>query len=188
MEASHFQRALDGFEERLHEVPPGGWHGGTPCTDWDVHALVNHIVGELAWMPPILAGRTIAEVGDRFDGDLLGDDPLSAWRTARSEAAAAAAEPGARERTVHLSFGDLPGGEYLDQVTSDLTIHTWDLARAVGADEHLDDDLVGAVYEFMAPQADQWRGAGVFAEAVDTPAGADLQAQLLGITGRNATP
>ena len=50
--------------------------GATPCTEWDVRALVNHVLGEIRWAVPLFAGSTIAEVGDRFDGDLLGDDPV----------------------------------------------------------------------------------------------------------------
>lgn len=184
MDESHLRRAVGEFEARLRVVPAGAWHDPTPCAEWDVHTLVNHVVGELAWIPPLTAGQTIAEVGDRLDGDLLGDDPVGACRDFSAAAIDAASAPGVDERTVHLSFGDVPGREYLDQVTSDITIHTWDLARAVGADERLDDDLVDAVHEYLAPQAELWRGAGVFAEAVATPPDATRQARLLGLTGR----
>ena len=92
---------------------------------------------------PILAGKTIEEVGDQFDGDLLGDDPAATYRAALGEAIAAAEQPGVLGRTVHLSFGDVPGTEYLAQVTSDLTIHSWDLARGAGLETRLDRELVG---------------------------------------------
>jgi len=184
MEDRHFRRALEGFEERVRQVPAGAWHDSTPCAEWDVHTLVNHVVGELAWIPPLTAGQTIAEVGDRLDGDLLGADPVDACRRAGAGALEAVGDPDVAARTVHLSFGDVPGREYLNQVTSDLTIHSWDLARAIGADERLDAELVEAVYDYMAPQADLWRGAGVFADAIPTAPDADRQAQLLGLTGR----
>ena len=84
------------------------WHAPTPDTEWDVTDLVQHLVYEQLWVPPLLAGKTIAEVGDAFDGDVLGDDPQRAWTSAAAAAQAAFAEPGALERTVHLSFGDVP--------------------------------------------------------------------------------
>jgi uncharacterized protein (TIGR03086 family) len=80
---------------------------------------------------------------------------------------------------VHLSFGDVPGREYLGQLTADHVIHAWDLARGIGGDDRLDPELVEFVHDFMAPQVDQWRAAGVFGPAVDVPADADLQTKLL---------
>jgi uncharacterized protein (TIGR03086 family) len=71
-------------------------------------------------------------------------------------------------------------------VTTDHIIHGWDLARATGADEELDPDLVAFAYRFLEPQAELWRGAGVFAAKVEVPAGAGTQALLLGLSGRSA--
>jgi uncharacterized protein (TIGR03086 family) len=109
-----YRRSVAGFTERLAQIGPEQWSAPTPCTEWDVRALVNHVVNEERWMPPLFGGATIAEVGDRFDGDLLGDDPLGNAADAAREADAAVAAPGAMERTVHLSFGDFPAGEYFD--------------------------------------------------------------------------
>lgn len=184
MDHSHLDRAVDGLARRWSEVRPDQWDQPTPCADWDVRALLNHVVGELLWMPLLLAGQTIAEVGDRFDGDVMGAGPKEVASTAAAAALRAAAEPGVLERTVHLSFGDVPGVEYLNQVTSDVVIHTWDLARAVGGDEHLDEELVGEVAGFLLPQVDGWRAAGAFGPAIDVPPGADAQSRLLAHTGR----
>lgn len=173
--------------QRWSGVLPGQWELPTPCGDWDVRALLNHVVGELLWMPPLLAGQTIADVGDRFDGDVLGERPAEAASVAAAEAGRAAGEPGALERTVHLSFGDVPGGEYLGQVTSDVVIHTWDLARALGGDEHLDEELVAEVAAFVLPQVDGWRAAGLFGPAIEAGDGADAQTRLLAATGRACT-
>ena len=91
-----------------------------------------------------MRGSTMEEVGDRFDGDLLGDDP----RAAASEAAAAAisvvAETLPTAGKVHLSYGDEDMAEYVAQLTADHLIHGWDLAVATGGDTALDDDLVVA--------------------------------------------
>jgi uncharacterized protein (TIGR03086 family) len=185
MEETLMRDAVDGFGQRLNGVDASQWSAATPCEDWDVRTLVNHVVGELLWMPPLLAGKTIAEVGDRFDGDVLGDDPHATWTSAVVDAQAALSQPGAQAATVHLSFGDFPGSEYLGQITSDLIIHSWDLARAVGADDRLDPTLVGFVNDFLGPQIDAWRGAGAFGPAVDVDPDADAQAKLLAQTGRS---
>jgi uncharacterized protein (TIGR03086 family) len=178
--------AVDGFGQRLNAVDAGQWSAATPCEDWDVRTLVNHVVGELLWMPPLLAGKTIADVGDRFDGDILGDDPHATWASAVADARAAASLPGAQEDTVHLSFGDFPGSEYLSQITSDLVIHAWDLARAVGADDRLSPTLIEFVDGFLSPQVDAWRSAGAFGPPVDVAPDADAQSQLLAQTGRSS--
>jgi len=127
--------------------------------------------------------RTIADVGDRFEGDILGADPQAAWKEAAA-VALAAASPEALGRTVHLSYGDVPAQEYLGQLTADHVIHAWDLARGIGADERLDPELVQFVHTAVAPQIEPARSAGMFGPAVEVPAGADLQAKLLALTGR----
>src|SRR6478752_6197269 len=121
-----FRRAADAFGARVHGVADDRWAASTPCSDWDVRALVNHLAYEMRWSVPLLAGRTVAEVGDRFDGDLLGDDPVGRWDSAAQEAVVAVDGEGAMDRTVHLSFGDFPGREYVMQLFADLVIHGWD--------------------------------------------------------------
>jgi uncharacterized protein (TIGR03086 family) len=185
MDAALMADAIAGFEQRLSMVVASQWTAATPCEDWDVRTLVNHVVGELLWVPPLLAGNTIAEVGDRFDGDILGSDPSVTYKSAAASAQAAASESGAQERTVHLSFGDFAGSEYLGQVISDVVIHSWDLARAVGADDRLDPSLVAFVDEFLSPQIEAWRGAGAFGPAVDVGPDASAQDRLLAQTGRS---
>jgi len=184
MNASLFSSAVDGFGTRVAVIGDQQWSASTPCAEWDVRALVNHVVGELLWLPPLLEGKTIAEVGSQFDGDVLGDDPGATWKMAAAAAQSAAAKPGAQERTVHLSFGDFPGSEYLGQVTTDLTIHSWDLARAVGADDRCDPALIEFVTEFLAPQIEMWRNPGIFATPVNAGADANRQDQLIASTGR----
>lgn len=181
---SLYPRAAAEFGRRLAAVTPDNMHDATPCADWDVRQLVNHLVNENRWLPPLLDGRTIADVGDRFDGDLVGDDPAATWADAMAASVAAVGEPGVLERTVHVSFGDITGAEYLSQIVTDHLIHGWDLARATGGDESADPELVAFVAEFMAPQVDMWRSAGVFGPAIDAPEGADDFTRLLCLTGR----
>ncbi|GGM56432.1 TIGR03086 family protein [Longimycelium tulufanense] len=182
------ERALGEFGRRVHAVGDEQWPAPTPCTEWTVHDLVNHLVSEQLWAPWLLRGATLADVGDRFDGDQLGSDPVASWDRAASGAGAAFRQPGALDGQVHTSSGLLPASEYGWQMTIDLAVHAWDLARAVGADERLDEELVQVVYLVLRPQAESWRAAGVFAPAVTVAGSADLQAKLLALAGREPAP
>lgn len=179
-------RACAEFLECVRSVREGQWRGPTPCTDWDVRTLVNHVVGEDRWTAPLFAGETIAQVGDRFDGDLLGDDPLLACEQAVEEATKAVGEPGAILRIVNLSFGDTPAEEYVWQLFADHLIHAWDLARAIGADDRFDPELVAACSAWFAEQEEGYRAAGAVGPRPPTPDGADPQTALLAAFGRDA--
>ena len=180
----HFDTALGEFGRRVAQVTPDRGSAPTPCSEWDVRALVNHIVNEMLWAPPLLAGQTIAEVGDRFDGDVLGADPVTAWREAADEASRAVRAPGALDRTVHLSFGETEAAEYVWQLTTDLTVHAWDLARGAGLDDELPEPLCEAVLATLEPQAEMLAQSGVFGTPVDVAAGADAETRVLGMVGR----
>jgi uncharacterized protein (TIGR03086 family) len=180
------RRALESFGRRVHEVRADQWTAPTPCSEWDVRTLVNHLVVEQLWVPDMLAGRTIADVGDRYDGDQLGDDPVAAWDAAAARALEAFSEPGALSRTVHLSYGDVPAADYCREMTMDATVHSWDLARAIGADDRLDPALVEDAHELVEPRVDTWQGLGLFAPPVDVAPDADLQTRLLALLGRRA--
>lgn len=182
-----FERAVTHFGDRVTAIGDQ-WAATTPDTEWDVRDLVNHVLSENLWAPPLLSGRTIGDVGDRFDGDQLGDDPVAAWTAAVALSIPAVAEAGALDRTVHVSFGDISGREYVSQLVCDHAIHGWDLARAIGADEEMDADLVAFAYDFLLPQVDGWRSAGVFGPKVEVPAGVGSQAELLALSGRNPAP
>ena len=179
-----YRRATAAFSEHVHAVPDDHWSAPTPCTEWDVRTLVNHLVSENRWLPPLLAGATIAEVGDRFEGDLLGDVPKAAWDDSAKEAVAAMQDDGAMERTVHLSFGDFPGHEYGMQIFADTLIHGWDLARAIGGDDRMDPELVEACASWFAAVEDAYRAGGAIAERPEVPADADAQTRLLAAFGR----
>jgi uncharacterized protein (TIGR03086 family) len=180
------RRAVREFEARVDSIPGGAWSRPTPCLDWDVRALVNHVVGEDRWTAPLLEGKTIAQVGDAFDGDLLGAEPRRATRAAVAEAVTAFTAPGVLGRTVHLSFGDASAEEYAWQLFADHLIHAWDLAAATDGDDRLDPELVDACAEWFGPMEEMYRKAGAIGTRPDLPADADAQARLLAAFGRAA--
>jgi uncharacterized protein (TIGR03086 family) len=180
-----YERAQDAFGRTVHGVAEGQWSAGTPCTDWDVRTLVNHVIGEIKWAVPLFAGRTIAEVGDQFDGDLLGARPVDAWDAAAPAAVQAVRETGAMDRTVHLSFGDFPGSEYAMQLIADLVVHGWDLATATGQDATIDAELVEVVGNWFSGVAAGYREAGAVAPAPAVSPDANAQTVLLAEFGRS---
>lgn len=178
-----YAEALDAFGERVRLTTPDQWDSPTPCGDWSVRDLVNHLTGEQLWVPELLMGATIGEVGGRFDGDVLGDDPLAAWTEAAEAAREAWAVPGATELTVHLSFADTSGQYYLDQLTTDLVIHSWDLAEGIGRLTRLPDGLVEFALGEFAGYGDL-SGSGLFDPPLPVPGDAGPQTRLLALTGR----
>jgi uncharacterized protein (TIGR03086 family) len=181
-----FRAAVAEFGARVRQIGDHQWQAPTPDEDWNVRDLVNHVTGESLWAPPLLAGSTIAEVGERFDGDVLGADPKAAWARASAAAVRAVGGDGAMDRIVHLSFGDFPGREYILQLFADHLIHAWDLARAIGADEHLDAGLVASCAAWFEPVEDAYRSAGAIAARPPLPGDADAQTALLARFGRRA--
>ncbi|WP_410812308.1 TIGR03086 family metal-binding protein [Micromonospora sp. 067-2] len=180
-----YRRSLAEFVDRVAQVGPGQWSEPTPCPDWDVRTLVNHMVSEDRWSVPLLAGRTLDEVGSRFDGDVLGSDPATAAREAAAQAEIAAIHPGAVDRTVHLSAGDTPAEEYLRQLLAEHLVHGWDVAVAIGVDPRLDPDAVSACARWFAGRVGDYRRGGLIQPQMRVPADADEQDHLLAAFGRD---
>ncbi|MEU4567625.1 TIGR03086 family metal-binding protein [Micromonospora sp. NPDC023956] len=180
-----YRRSLAEFTDRVGRVGPGQWSASTPCPEWDVRALVAHVVTENRWAVPLLGGATVASVGDRFSGDQLGDDPVEAARDAARRAERAAAAPGATERTVQLSVGPTPADEYLHQLVAENLVHGWDLAASIGADPRLDPDAVRSCARWFTGRVADYQAGNLVRPGVDVPADADEQDRLLALFGRD---
>ncbi|MGH9211881.1 MAG: TIGR03086 family metal-binding protein [Acidimicrobiales bacterium] len=180
------ERAVNEFIARVEAVG-GRWRVPTPCPKWDVRALVNHVVAEDLWTPPLMAGGTVDEAGDRLEGDVLGDDPVAAARAAAGAAVAATSEALAAGRTVHLSFGDTTAEEYAYQLAADHVIHGWDLAVATGGDAEMDPDLVEALAVWFADREELYRAAGVIGDRPEGDDPSEPQDLLLSAFGRRST-
>src|SRR5438132_14171691 len=178
------ERALASTRAYLAGVKPGQWHDPTPCAEYDVRTLVNHVVSGNFWVAPLVGGSSIADVGDKYDGDVLGDDPLDTYGESAAEAAAAFKAPGAMEASVAVSYGPVPGEIYAGHRYIDVLIHGWDLAKATGQDTTLPADLVEAAFEVVEPQKDILAASGMFGSDGKVPDGADRQTQLLADVGR----
>jgi uncharacterized protein (TIGR03086 family) len=178
-----YRRAVESWTDRILTVGPEQWTATTPCAEWDVRALVNHVVGEDLWTEPLVRGATIEEVGDRLDGDLLGSDPRETALDAAARATRAVAEALPGRGKVHLSYGDEDMEEYVVQLAADHLIHGWDLAAATRGDTDLDQDLVAEVAAWFAEREHIYRSAGAI--GARTEAGGDPQSELLASFGRD---
>lgn len=148
--------------------------------------IINYHAYDDAWVPDMLAGFTIADVGEEaYSGDLLGDDPAAAFSAVVDKACIAAEAVVDLDRTVHCSFGDFTTRDYFQQITMFRGLRAHDIARVVGIDPQLSDELVQGLWDEISPHADEWRTYGIFPAAVPVPDDAPLLDRLLGLTGRD---
>jgi uncharacterized protein (TIGR03086 family) len=164
-------------------IEPDQLGNSTPCSEWDLKALVGHMVYELAWVPDLLAGKTVAEVGDKYEGDLLGKDAAEAWvkylKTAQEAVAKAHVET-----AVHLSYGDVKADRYIREVGGDIIIHGWDVGQAINCSVVFNKKLAQAVFDYISPLEKDYRPTGLIGEHLPTDGSDSLQAKLLAFFGR----
>ena len=182
LDALH-ERTVGEWARVVRGLDASQWGLATPCTEWSVRDLVNHVVGEDLWTVPLVNGATIAEVGERFDGDVLGGEPVARALEAADEAVTAVAARLPEGGTVHLSYGEERADEYVWQLCADHLIHGWDLAAATGADSRMPHDLVAALADWFSSHEEGYRSAGVIGEQGELTG--DGQHDLLARFGRD---
>jgi uncharacterized protein (TIGR03086 family) len=176
--------AVRAFDAAVHAVGADDWGRRTPCTEWSVRDLVNHVVCEQLWAPHLLAGATLHDVGTRFDGDVLGEDPIAAWESAAEDARDAFLNDGVLLRAVHTSAGLIAAREYGWQMTVDAAVHGWDLAIALGAPNPIKEALAERLLDVVRPWVDDWQGIGLFDPPVAAGRRATATARLVALLGR----
>lgn len=172
-----YQRISAGFAARLDGIAQDQWHSTCPsCPEWDVTALVAHVIGNhRAMLSSVAEGPAAAE----------GATPAAEWAALRERAIGAVQDPDAATKVVSTPFGELSYTNLVGGVLcADTLFHTWDLARATGQDEHLEDRDCEAVLAFLSPLDAGLRGPGRFGPSIEAPAGADAKTRLLCFGGR----
>jgi uncharacterized protein (TIGR03086 family) len=177
-------RALDGVHTIVGGVAQAKWDQASACEAWSVRELLNHIVSGNWWVAPLVEGQTIAEVGDRYDGDVLGDDPLAAYDASAAAAKTAFFAPDAMTTPVAVSYGPVPGEIYCGHRFIDVLVHGWDLASSTGQSTGLDPDLVTTAIAVIEPQIDLLSASGMFGSRQEVAADASDQDRLLAMLGR----
>lgn len=176
--------ASDGLDRLIGRIGAADWNAPTPCTEWTVRDLLNHLVAEQLWVPVLLAGATIEDIGDRYDGDVLGDAPVGRWQVAATAAREALQRSGASEMDVHLSRGLTPATDYVWELALDLAVHGWDLARGLGTEMPIDPRLAEALLAVFDDRAQHWRKWGTFGTPVAVEPGVGPSAKLIALLGR----
>ena len=182
--AQHHRSALEETRSVVAGIDRAQWADASPCEGWDVQALLNHLVSGNLWAAELGSGRTIEEVGDRLDSDVLGHNALAAYDASAEAAAATFEAPGALDAPCAVSYGPVPGSVYAGHRFIDVLIHGWDLATATDQDATLDPELVDAAYKLLQDQSEMVRASGMFGEDILVPADVGPQTQLLAFIGR----
>jgi uncharacterized protein (TIGR03086 family) len=164
--------SADAFSQRYDAITDEQWAASTPCDGWTVKDLVDHAVGVQVGYTAGLVGADIPEGAD--------------WPTTRDAIRAALGQEGALDGTTEMQpMGTVPKTVPMGISASDMLIHTWDLARAIGADETLPAAAVTATHSGLQRFPEQaMRGEGMFGAAVECADDADEQTKMLSFAGR----
>ena len=176
--ADRYDTVSAGFGERLRGVRADQWQEPTPCPDWTVAELVDHVVMTHRWI--------LARLRDTEAAPLSADDDrIACWEQARRQVADSLADPALASTTVGGMFGEQSFESLVGRLLcADTVFHTWDLARATGQDDRLDPGAVERAMEFLGPMDEAIRRPGGFGPRIDPPPGADAQTRLLNFGGR----
>ena len=176
-------RALDDTAAVIRAVHPEQLGAPTPCTGWDVRALTNHLLQVGAALS--LAGRRAPVPAELWGRDLIAaDGPSDRFDADRREAVEAWTEPAAWDGTVDLAGTAMPARAAAFMLVSDLAIHGWDLAQAIGEDYRPDPVVARVTRDFVAGSAERGRRMGIYGEARPVPDGASAFEEALALSGR----
>jgi len=177
--SERFRRVSARFGARVAKVPDQAWDNASPCDDWTARDVLVHL---LTWVPALLS-RGGLEFRQRNAPD---EDPVAAWADFTSTIQRALDTPHLAQHTFEVGPpGTMSLQDTVDMlVTPDVLIHTWDLARATGLDERLDERIAAQTLTGMQPMDEALRASGHYGPRVEVPAEADIQTRLLAFTGR----
>ena len=189
--AAELAEALELAGRLVAGVKPDQWESPTPCTEWNVRQLVDHLVSGHQLVARVLRGdpfeQAVAAV--RSVDDRLGDDAAAAYDASAREVLAAFTAPGVLQRLVRVPFGTVPGAVALHLRIVECLVHGWDLATAVGASFDPPAPLVEQEIAFSGPLLGQVPPERlVFASSRSAAEGAPPIERLAALLGREPAP
>jgi uncharacterized protein (TIGR03086 family) len=177
--AERHRQLAGGFTDRV--LGTRDWDAPTPVQGWQARDVVRHLT---EWLPALLAGGAGIELPT---GVSVEEDPAAAWLAHTAAVQALLDYPdtaGLLLQNPHL--GQLPVDQAIDRFyTTDVFLHTWDLARATGQDDRLDPQLCAGLLAGMEPIDELLRSSGEYGARVPVPPDAGPQDQLIGFIGRD---
>ncbi len=182
-----FERAVASTEGVIKGLRRSDLDAATPCTEWTVRDLLNHVVGTLWLASGLFADRKPRHAvvpGGLPDTDVVGDRPAEAYAEAAAAALEAASIDGTLERIHKTPAGEMPGAALAGFTTMDVLVHGWDLAKATGQDSSLDADLVAHVTGFAHQAITDDRRAPVIGPEVPAGKKATATDKLVAFLGR----
>jgi uncharacterized protein (TIGR03086 family) len=177
-------RTSESVGDLIAEIRPGQWKGPTPCTEWNVREVVNHLVGMDLVFAAMIEGGPMPDRG----ADLLGDDPAGAHRASSTSLQAAFSRPGVLDRSYRGPLGSATGAERLQIRLYDLLAHGWDLVRATGVPALLPEDLAERSLAFVQGQLSAQSRPGRFAVPQPVEETASAIDRLAAFLGRPVLP
>jgi uncharacterized protein (TIGR03086 family) len=179
-------RAADQTGEIISRIRPGQETLPTPCSEWDVRALVNHVVLDVQQFTVMASGGA----WEQGDGDVVGDDWEGAYREAARSLLEAWRREGALDQTIKTPMGELPATWRVGNQIADLVVHGWDIAKATGQSSELDPELGRVALDWakenLRPEFRGEEGSGrSFGPEVPVSDDAPLHDRLAGFFGRN---
>lgn len=177
-------RAVDQAAPLIAGVSADQMSGSTPCAEFDVRALLNHLVIGIEMFATAAAGDPPADPAT-WQRDAVGDDPAGAYGAAADKLKTALTDPGVADRTWVLPFGEMPGAVAAGIATLEVLQHGWDVARATGQKVEFDAELTQAGLDTAkAAPAEMLRQPGVFGPESHCADDAPLSDQLAAFLGR----
>lgn len=177
--------ASETFLAKLDGVGDDQLDLATPCEGWTVRDLLTHVARGSEMSVRLVEGCSTEEARAMFTAPEPADAVAACRATIAAQLAALTGDVDV-SMTVHHPMGDVTAAQLIGFRTGDLALHAWDLARAIGGDERLPDDLVEEVYGELDALRPIIGAIGVFGEG---PSGtvaddADLLTRTLDLSGR----
>jgi uncharacterized protein (TIGR03086 family) len=173
------------FEQALRRVPDDQWTAPTPCTDWNVYQVANHVLAGGDYFMALLDGASKEDALDwLLAADVLQPDPVSAFVAQRPRVRAAFTAPGALEKIGHHVLADMTGAQLLHGCVTEAAVHTWDITKATSNDQGMDEQLAKVALATMEQLAPIFVANGFAAPSVEIAPDAPVQARLIALSGR----